>query len=463
MKKLFITAIVFLTFLSSALSPINKSFATGSLVGYWKLDETTQGSNAADSSGTNTGIPQGTDGGPNPSINIPSSITFSDTRSASFNGTDQYYNCGDIPTNLPTGSSARSITAWIKGDSFADSYGKSIAGWGRDSGGELSELRINTTGQLEFHGNGNDIAGSSILSTGQWYFVAATVTDGGAVTIYVNGTQDGTGTVTLNTPATNCKIGKQPDFNGQYFDGLIDDVRFYNTALTSTQIGNLADGNQDPDPSPTSTPTPSPGSGSNNNSGSSSSDSPPCTNSVPGTANLFQINANKTHATLFFAPASGNITNYAISYGYTSNDERFSTFTNQGESTGVLVYTVNDLSPHLSYYFKVRSYNGCMPGIWSNEMKITTTKNSNIAVSYYKDFPSQIFSIFPKKISELTVAQNRIQNAGVCEEYTVQPGDSLWQIAEEKLGSGSKYPIIQSVNLLSTTMINPGQKLKVGC
>ena len=44
--------------------------------------------------------------------------------------------------------------------------------------------------------------------------------------------------------------------------------------------------------------------------------------------------------------------------------------------------------------------------------------------------------------------------------YTVQPGDSLWRIAEKVYGNGAAYPIIVNANGLSDYTIHPGQVLK---
>ena len=74
------------------------------------------------------------------------------------------------------------------------------------------------------------------LPTNAWSYLAATY-DGATLRLYVNGTfaasQAKTGAITSSTNALT--IGSDP-FYGQYFSGLIDNVRIYNSALTQTQI-----------------------------------------------------------------------------------------------------------------------------------------------------------------------------------------------------------------------------------
>lgn len=45
--------------------------------------------------------------------------------------------------------------------------------------------------------------------------------------------------------------------------------------------------------------------------------------------------------------------------------------------------------------------------------------------------------------------------------YTVVAGDSLWTIAQKRLGNGSRYKEIMTLNGLSSTVIRAGQKLKL--
>ena len=47
------------------------------------------------------------------------------------------------------------------------------------------------------------------------------------------------------------------------------------------------------------------------------------------------------------------------------------------------------------------------------------------------------------------------------QEYTVQKGDSLWKIAQEQLGSGTRYTEIMKLNHLSSDVIYPGQIFKL--
>ena len=81
-----------------------------------------------------------------------------------------------------------------------------------------------------------DVYGTTVLPANTWSYLAETY-DGSTVRLYVNGTQVGsvahTGAITTST--NQLQIGGDSLY-GQYFAGMIDDVRIYNTALTAAQI-----------------------------------------------------------------------------------------------------------------------------------------------------------------------------------------------------------------------------------
>jgi hypothetical protein len=87
--------------------------------------------------------------------------------------------------------------------------------------------------------NGADNAatfGTAPLAANTWTHLAVTY-DGATVRLYVNGAQLASGAQTGNilTSANALQIGSD-NLYGQYFQGMIDEVRVYNVALTAAQI-----------------------------------------------------------------------------------------------------------------------------------------------------------------------------------------------------------------------------------
>ena len=81
-----------------------------------------------------------------------------------------------------------------------------------------------------------DAYGTAALPANTWSYLAETY-DGTTLRLYVNGTQVAstahTGSITTST--NQLQIGGDSIY-GQYFAGMIDEVRIYNTALTAAQI-----------------------------------------------------------------------------------------------------------------------------------------------------------------------------------------------------------------------------------
>ena len=140
-------------------------------------------------------------------------------------------------------------------------------------------------------------------------------------------------------------------------------------------------------PSPIPTTQISLSSQNDNDASSTSHDSasaPLCSDSKPATIpNLFQINTTRTSAKLFFTPIA-NVNHFIISFSTKLNAEEHGADVSLAHE-GVQNFTINLLKPNTTYYFKVRGQNGCMPGEWSNVIKITT----NNKIYYQNSLPTK--------------------------------------------------------------------------
>ena len=81
------------------------------------------------------------------------------------------------------------------------------------------------------------VYGPNPINTGSWTHLATTY-DSGTMRIYVNGTLAGTETGVPAAPATggSLRIGGNAIWGNETFDGLIDDVRIYDRALTAAEV-----------------------------------------------------------------------------------------------------------------------------------------------------------------------------------------------------------------------------------
>ena len=198
------------------------------LVGRWELDQSS-GTNAADStpfdrSATLSGTPSW-------SSDCGGMAAFD------FNGTSHYFTVPNTADFQPTGM--LSFCAWINGDSWGSGTDVDAIVRKGDANPNNFGLAI-SDGRVELLLDGNDgsgIRGNTVLSTGQWYHVAATW-DGATAKLYVNGVLDNSpGTARVGTIATDTRplyIGGRA--GADYFDGMLRDVRIYNRALTASEL-----------------------------------------------------------------------------------------------------------------------------------------------------------------------------------------------------------------------------------
>jgi hypothetical protein len=136
------------------------------------------------------------------------------------------------------------VVHWIKVDDFKDFAG-------------IFNNRSSASGNIGFHtrtdGNGTlkalidfgatskNLAVSNAVR-GIWYHVAASVDRAGLMKLYINGVLSGQvdisafSAISLNNP-DNVRLGR--DQSSNYFYGVLDDLRLYNSALSATEILNI--------------------------------------------------------------------------------------------------------------------------------------------------------------------------------------------------------------------------------
>lgn len=223
----------------------------GEPIAWWKLDEC-QGATAYDSSGMghNGTINIGASG-PQTSVGTCTTsgawfngATGKNNSSLNFDGTDDEIGISD--SNIPSGSSHRTISLWIKPNAIQN---KIFFGYGTVANLQLFSILLSSAGNAGIWWNSNspdtDFP-TTKYTANQWNHLTYTY-DGTNIISYVNGEKKDTVVVSLNTVKSGTLHLGNGDAAGwassmKYFSGQLDDVRIYNYALTSTQVKTLYNG-----------------------------------------------------------------------------------------------------------------------------------------------------------------------------------------------------------------------------
>jgi len=196
------------------------------LIGWWKFD-VGFGSTALDWSGhenhgTIGGDPQWVEGVMNGALDL--------------NGND-YVSINGVVDDLT--SNNFTLSAWIKttqageGNVFAsnDSSSGHVLMFGIDNG----NVYVDDGPETEF---------PPVVNDGQWHMITF-VMDGSRITIYTDAVQVGTLSTSIDvTTETRWSIGQEWDDSSpsDFYMGVVDDVRFYNKALTQAEVAELTRG-----------------------------------------------------------------------------------------------------------------------------------------------------------------------------------------------------------------------------
>jgi hypothetical protein len=277
-------------------------------------------------------------------MNSPVFITDSKegSHAISLNGTNQYIDFGN-PTGLPAGTSPRTISAWARTNTVAAGV-RWIFAYGTATTSKAMFIGQSGT-QLVGGGYANNLAANNFWAVGVWRHICLTY-DGTTARLYADGVQVASAAKTWDLTLLRCYIGRQVT-NSEYWNGDIDDVRVYNTALTATEVQAIAT-------APPAAPTA-----------------------------LTVSTVSSTTVTLGWTDASVNETGFQIERSTTSGSG-YSLITTT--AANAVSYTDNGLTPGTTYYYRIRSVNAGGTSVYTSEITATTvsatpTAPSGLAVS----------------------------------------------------------------------------------
>ena len=229
---------VYLTSLIVLLITIGATQAE--LIGHWPLDETS-GTVAADISG------RGHDGTyvDSPGLDIPG------VRGTGMDAAGGYMEV-DLGDDLPIGAEERTIALWVNAPEVRGD--RKFCGYGAETAGQaLTFCLENVNGEDGVrlrHWGGNMFYTGFIA--GQWNHIAIRVPSGATIVneveVFIDGKnipgyRSGGSDQTLNTAATPFYIGTSIGAQtGQVFEGLLDDVYFFDHALAEAEVLGIMEG-----------------------------------------------------------------------------------------------------------------------------------------------------------------------------------------------------------------------------
>ena len=164
-----------------------------------------------------------------------------------FDGSANYVDCG-ADTSLDI-TDTLTIAAWIKVNTFGDWRG--IVTKGVDS--SPFAMQMWGDGALRFSPNWGNPAGAVVagsfnsdnkMAAGEWVHAAITY-DGSKAMFYIDGTPDTLvvdQAITFGVNTDSLILGCDFPGGDEYFDGVMDEVRIYDEALTEAQIGQIMAG-----------------------------------------------------------------------------------------------------------------------------------------------------------------------------------------------------------------------------
>lgn len=203
----------------------NSSLATN-LVSYWELEEasgTRVDSHGSNDLSDNATVLQGT--------GIQGNCAdLSDS-------TSEYLSFASSSTFVYDGASARSLSFWFYPHSVTG-VNTVVSCWG---GGSTQNWIVYTNGSNIVAGvesNGALITATSAATINAWHHVVLLMKASGSAELYVNGVSKGTGTP-AGSAGANAPFYIGQNSSSNYYDGLVDEVGWWTTELSSGDVASL--------------------------------------------------------------------------------------------------------------------------------------------------------------------------------------------------------------------------------
>jgi len=158
----------------------------------------------------------------------------------SFNGSSSRI---DLGNNSSNNLSTISVSLWFKTSGNIGDYGTLINNGGANGGETGYYLGLNSNGTIKFEASTGIINGSTNYADNNWHQIVLTLNNG-TYNIYVDGNQ----TPVLTGSGAFTSTATRPTWIGQFsytvsaldfFNGLIDQVRIYNVALSASDVAAL--------------------------------------------------------------------------------------------------------------------------------------------------------------------------------------------------------------------------------
>jgi hypothetical protein len=131
------------------------------------------------------------------------------------------------------------VSIWVYPTAYSPIINK-LDAYGDYDGWTVS-LHQQTVGKVSFY-HGSWLTSLSTVPLNEWTLITMTL-DASSTEIYINGVLDITGTGgLLNTTFTDFRIGRDYASGHTFFQGKLDEVRIYDTAISSNQVAMLYTG-----------------------------------------------------------------------------------------------------------------------------------------------------------------------------------------------------------------------------